>query len=86
MARQPGLFSLLSNCLWVDSLVMGRTLRVREAGLVYHVLNRGNGRRPFLLKRGDFDAFERVLCEAKQRVPMRILAYCLMPNHWHLLL
>lgn len=30
----------------------------------------------------DYEAFERVLGEAHQHVPMRTLAYCLMPNHW----
>lgn len=36
-------------------------------------------------KTGDFQAFERVLCETLQAAPMRICAYCVMPNHWHLL-
>jgi REP-associated tyrosine transposase len=35
---------------------------------------------------GDYAAFERVLAEGYERSPMRILAYCLMPNHWHLVL
>jgi putative transposase len=65
---------------------MGRTPRKLEDGLVYHVLNRGNARRAFLHKSGDFDAWLRVLAEAKKEVPMRILAFCLMPNHWHLVL
>src|ERR1700722_7821231 len=65
---------------------MSRTRRKLEDGLVYHVLNRGNGRRAFLHKPGDFEAWLRVLAEAKQAVPMRVLAYCLMPNHWHLVL
>ena len=34
----------------------------------------------------DYLAFERVLGEVEERVPMRVLAWCLMPNHWHLLL
>lgn len=34
----------------------------------------------------DNEAFERVLEEARQREPMRILGYCIMPNHWHLVL
>ena len=37
-------------------------------------------------KTGDYQAFEHVLKEALEESPMRICAYCLMPNHWHLLL
>jgi putative transposase len=65
---------------------MGRPLRVTQGGYVYHVLNRANARLPLFTKPGDFDAFERVLVEARERFPMPILAYCIMPNHWHLLL
>ena len=35
---------------------------------------------------GDYSAFEQVMVEACARIPMRILAYCLMPNHWHMVL
>jgi putative transposase len=34
----------------------------------------------------DYEAFESVLVEAYHRLPTRILAYCVMPNHWHLVL
>jgi REP-associated tyrosine transposase len=34
----------------------------------------------------DYRAFLRVLCNALDKNPMRILSYCVMPNHWHLLL
>ena len=62
---------------------MARTARALEDGLVYPVLNRGNGRRAFLHKPGDFEAWLRVLAEAKNAVPLRVLAYCLLPNHRH---
>ncbi len=65
---------------------MPRQARVAPGGLVYHVLNRAVARLPLLQKPEDYDAFERVLAEARLRHPMRILAYCLMPNHWHLVL
>jgi putative transposase len=65
---------------------MGRALRVSLGGYVYHVLNRANGRARIFQKDGDYAAFERILGEALEHVPgMRLLAYCLMPNHWHLL-
>jgi len=52
--------------------------------MVDHVLNRGNGRLRSFHKEGDFDAFERVLVEGLKRYPVDLLTYCLMPNHWHL--
>jgi putative transposase len=66
---------------------MGRPLRTSLGGYVYHVLNRRNGRGAVFHKDGDYDAFERILAEALDHVPgMRLLAYCVMPNHWHLVL
>ena len=52
--------------------------------MIFHVLNRGVGRRTLFHKEADYAAFERILCEALARVPtMRLLACCVMPNHWH---
>ena len=65
---------------------MPRQPRSAPGGYVYHALNRAVARLPLFEKPGDFDAFERVLVEAWQRHPLRILAYCLMPNHWHFVL
>ena len=63
---------------------MGRPLRAAEAGYVYHVLNRANARMTIFEKDQDYEAFERVLAEAVERTKTRLLAYCVMPNHWHL--
>jgi putative transposase len=49
-------------------------------------MNRAVARLPLFQKDADFDAFERVLIEALEKHPTRILAYCLMPNHWHFVL
>lgn len=65
---------------------MPRPLRTARGGLVYHVLNRANARRRIFDREGDYFAFERTLAEVQDRIPMRILAWCLMPNHWHLVL
>jgi putative transposase len=63
---------------------MPRTARAIEGGMIYHVLNRGNGRMRIFRKSGDYEAFERVLAEGMDRYPVELLTYCLMPNHWHL--
>jgi putative transposase len=65
---------------------MGRPLRAAQGGLVYHTLNRANGRLTIFEDDGDFAAFERILADAVTRYAMRLLAYCVMPNHFHLLL
>ena len=65
---------------------MGRPPRAAQGGLIYHVLNRANARMQIFDDAEDYAAFERILEEAVERTPMRLLAYCLMPNHWHLVL
>ncbi|MEQ1906625.1 MAG: transposase, partial [Pirellulaceae bacterium] len=64
---------------------MGRPKRAADGGLIYHVLNRANGRMAIFKKDADYEAFERILEQAVARTRTRLLAYCLMPNHWHLL-
>ena len=61
-------------------------MRVSVGGLGYHVLNRSNGRVAIFEHPADYELFEQVLAEAHERVPMRTVSYCLMPNHWHLVL
>ncbi len=65
---------------------MARPQRIVLGGYVYHVLNRANGRLRIFRKAGDFLAFEQILAEGIERVSMRLCGYCLMGNHWHLLL
>ena len=56
-------------------------------GLAYHVINRGVGRMKLFDNKHDYAAFERTLAEAVERRPRgRLLGYCVMPNHWHLVL
>jgi len=54
--------------------------------MVFHVLNRGVRRLRLFDHAGDYAAFLRVMAAAQQKVPMRCLSYCLMPNHFHLVL
>jgi putative transposase len=65
---------------------MPRRIRATAGGMVYHVLNRGVGRMRLFRKAADFAALEKAMEEAFQRTAIRILAYCVMSNHWHLLL
>ena len=53
-------------------------------GYVYHALNRAVGRSTIVEKVDDYAAFEAVLEEAREQVDMRLIAFCVMPNHWHL--
>ena len=63
---------------------MGRAKRAEDGGTVFHVLNRANMGATIFQTPEDYAAFERVLQEAVERTGMRLLAYCVMPNHWHL--
>ncbi|SIO36035.1 putative transposase [Singulisphaera sp. GP187] len=65
---------------------MGRPLRNAEGGLIYHALNRGSGRLPLLGDADEYEVFERVLAEAVTRESMRLLAFCLLPDHFELVL
>jgi putative transposase len=65
---------------------MARQPRSAPGGLVYHVLNRSAGRTPLFRRDKDFLAFRNLLCEAQRRCPIELFAYCVMGNHWHLVL
>ena len=65
---------------------MPRRPRLAAGDLAYHVLNRRVGRLALFDKPSDYAAFETILAEAQAQTHIRIAAYCLMPNHWHLLL
>ncbi len=54
--------------------------------MVYHVLNRANFRSRLFRSPAHYQEFVSIMEESLKFVPMRILAYCLMPNHWHLVL
>ena len=65
---------------------MPRPKRSTPGGFAYHVISRGNGRQAVFHKDDDYAAFLRLFDDAQDRCPMRVLAYCLMPNHFHLVL
>ena len=65
---------------------MPRTARASVGGVCYHVINRGNARAEVFHQDADYATFVKLLATACERIPMRVLAYCLMPNHFHLML
>lgn len=65
---------------------MPRMNRLAVGDTIYHVLNRANGRVQIFHTDEDYQHFESLLLEGVALAGMRILAYCIMPNHWHLVL
>jgi putative transposase len=65
---------------------MPRTARASLGNWCYHVLNRGNARAEVFHKEADYAAFVGLFEPACARLRMRIVGYCLMPNHFHLVL
>jgi putative transposase len=67
-------------------VIVARKIRQAPRGAIHHVVNRGNRRDVIFRKSGDYAAFVEVLTQACSRFEMRLLAFCVMPNHWHLVL
>ncbi len=65
---------------------MARALRFERAGGRYHVTARGNERKPIYRQDPDRARFLELLAEATDRFALRVQAYVLMDNHYHLLL
>jgi putative transposase len=62
---------------------MPRKARAAVGGYIYHVLNRANGREALFHKAADYQLFEQILAEVHERLPLRILGYSVMKDHWH---
>ena len=65
---------------------MGRPLRIEYPNAFYHVTSRGNERRRIFETKGNYERFIGYLESATERYGARIHCFCLMPNHYHLLL
>jgi len=65
---------------------MPRTARASVGEMCYHVINRGNARQEVFHKDDDYKAFTKLFNDANRRIAMRMLGYCVMPNHFHLVL
>lgn len=65
---------------------MPRTRRIAPDNHVHHVLNRGNRRATIFHRDADYRVFLNLIADALERTPVRLLAICVMPNHFHMLL
>ncbi len=65
---------------------MARTARASRGDIRTHVINRGNARARVFHDEIDYREFVKLMAAASARLPMRLIAYCLMPNHLHLVL
>ena len=63
-----------------------RPLRIKYSGAVYHVTSRGDRREPIAKDDVDRSLFLEIVGRAVQRFDARVWAYCLMGNHYHLVL
>src|SRR5260370_5246751 len=65
-------------------MVVPRKLRIEYSGAIYHVMNRGNRREDIFIDEQDRRKFLATLEEACQKTGWQVHAYCLMRNHFHL--
>ena len=65
---------------------MARFRRTSAGGYCYHAINRGNRKARVFHDLGDYLRFVTLIERACERIPMRLLAWCLMPNHFHFVL
>jgi putative transposase len=65
---------------------MARLARIVAPGCPHHVTARGNRREPIFFEDGDQDIYGDILAEQMRRAEVEVWAYCLMPNHVHLIL
>lgn len=63
---------------------MARKLRVDYPGALYHVMSRGDHREPIFGDDRDRECFVETLGQACLKTGWQVQAYCLMPNHFHL--
>lgn len=55
-------------------------------GEIYHIYNRSAGAKTIFHSENDYNRFILKMCEYKEKFPIEMLAYCLMPNHFHFLI
>ncbi|MBU6402843.1 MAG: transposase [Verrucomicrobia bacterium] len=65
---------------------MPRQLRIEYQGAIYHVMNRGDRREPIFGDDEDRNVLLTTLAETCAKTDWQVHAYCLMPNHFHLVI
>ena len=72
--------------VWRSSHIpfMPRTARALQAGGYYHLINRGNNRSTIFPGPSDYRSFLSLVIRAQDRIPLTLLAFCAMPNHFHM--
>lgn len=84
--QPPNVGNVTRACMVCIHACMSRPQRVSPGGPPFHVLNRAVGRRTVFQSAADDAEFIAVVAEALRTRPMRMCGYCVMPNHWHLVL
>jgi len=87
VTRERGQASTLildGGCCFWQSRAMPRQVRIQYPGAMYHVMSRGNRRQDIFLDDVDRQDFLKTLAEACQKTGWQVHAYCLMSNHYHL--
>ncbi len=84
--RGHSTFSVDAETEFAYLALMSRTARASVGNICYHVLNRGNNRSAIFHKRTDYLRFTEMMRESCERLPLRVVSWCLMPNHFHLVL
>ena len=64
---------------------MARIARVVAPGIPHHITQRGNRRQKTFFEEGDYQAYRTLMAEWCDQFQVEIWAYCLMPNHVHLI-
>lgn len=77
---------LVYEYLLFEGTIIARPLRIEFPGALYHIISRGNARQDIYLDDTDRKRFQELLTKVCERFRWSCHAYCLMSNHYHLLI
>ena len=80
--RNSGYLRLLNK----EVINMPRAKRILLDNVCYHIINRGNQKQKIFLENSDFEKYLEILKHYKKKYSFKLYAYCLMPNHIHLII